>query len=167
LSQNATKEPPRSNELTLAGLRAGKDTVSRALRLYQQPAGDTGSTLSWDENCERAHLAVDVDREGKVQTIRIGEKAGKTGKCRPGAVPRMRTGKSLKLGDSCKRVVMQYGPPDSRSPSTKGGQQLELLYYAFDWAGPDVPQAMEVLCTPNKDGKPGRVVGITLAAASL
>ena len=60
-----------------------------------------------------------------------------------------------------------YGEPDSRSPSTKGGQRLELLYYAFDWAGPDVPQVMEVLCTVEKDGMPARVVEITLAASSL
>jgi hypothetical protein len=60
-----------------------------------------------------------------------------------------------------------YGQPDSQSASTNGGQQLELLYYAFDWAGPDVPQVMEVLCTAEKDGKPGRVVEITLAASSL
>lgn len=55
----------------------------------------------------------------------------------------------------------------SRSPSTKNGQRLELLHYAFDWAGPDVPQVMEVVCTPEKHGKPGRVVEITLAAGNL
>jgi hypothetical protein len=69
--------------------------------------------------------------------------------------------------DSTRHVIKLYGEPDSTSPSTKGGQQLELLYYAFDWAGPDVPQVMEVLCTPEKDGKPGRVVEITLAGPSL
>jgi len=42
-----------------------------------------------------------------------------------------------------------------------------LLYYAFDWAGSDVPQVMEVLCTVEHDGKPGRVIEITLAASSL
>ena len=73
----------------------------------------------------------------------------------------------LRLGDSANRVTRLYGKPDSRSPSTKGGQKLELLYYAFDWAGPDVPQVMEVLCTVGKDGEPGRVVEITLAASSL
>jgi len=52
-----------------------------------------------------------------------------------------------------------------RSPSPKGEQQLELLRCALDWAGPDVPQVMEMLCTPEKAGKPGRVVEITLAAA--
>jgi len=42
-----------------------------------------------------------------------------------------------------------------------------LWYCAFGWAGPDVPQVMEVVCTLEKDGKPGRVVEIRLAAASL
>jgi hypothetical protein len=71
------------------------------------------------------------------------------------------------LNDLASRVVHIYGEPDSRSPSTKDGQRLELLYYAFDWAGADVPQVMEVLCTVEKDGVPGRVVEITLAASSL
>ncbi len=60
-----------------------------------------------------------------------------------------------------------YGELASRSPSTKNGQPLELLYYAFDWAGPDVPQIMEVVCTAPKDGTPGYVVEITLAAGNL
>jgi hypothetical protein len=64
-------------------------------------------------------------------------------------------------------VLAIYGQPGSRGPSTKDGQQLELLYYAFDWAGPDVPQVMAVLCTPERNAKPGRVVEITLAAPSL
>ena len=71
------------------------------------------------------------------------------------------------LAQPTTKVVQLYGEPDSRSPSTKDGQPLELWYYAFDWAGPDVPQVMEVLCTREKDGQPGHVVEITLAAPSL
>ena len=71
------------------------------------------------------------------------------------------------MGDAAQRVVELYGEPESRSPSTKDGQPLELMYYAFDWAGPDVPQVMEVLCTKTAGGKPGRVMEITLAAPSL
>ena len=56
---------------------------------------------------------------------------------------------------------------DSRRPSTRDGQPLELLYYAFDWAGPNVPQVMQVVCTAEKDGQAGRVVQITLAASTL
>ena len=77
------------------------------------------------------------------------------------------TGKGLVLGEPTTKVVQLYGAPDSRSPGTKDGQPLELWYYAFDWAGPDVPQVMEVLCTKEKDGEPGRVAEITLAAPSL
>jgi hypothetical protein len=56
---------------------------------------------------------------------------------------------------------------DSRSPSTRDGQPLELMYYAFDWAGPDVPQVLEVLCTRDKDAQLGRVIEITLASSGL
>ena len=69
--------------------------------------------------------------------------------------------------DQAPPVMQLYGQLDSRSPSTKGGQPLELLYHAFDRAGPDVPQVMQVVCTASGDGEPGRVVEITLAASSL
>ena len=83
-------------------------------------------------------------------------------------VPRVgRTGRGLHVGDACRQAVALYGNPDSRGPSTRAGQPLELLYYAFDWAGPDVPQVVQVVCTPEKDGPPGQVVEITLAASSL
>jgi len=86
---------------------------------------------------------------------------------REAATAKWATGRGLRLGDAAARAVQLYGKPDSRSPSTKGGQRLELLYYAFDWAGSDVPQVMEVVCTVGKNGEPGRVVEITLAASSL
>ena len=78
-----------------------------------------------------------------------------------------RVGRAGSQGDACWQTVALYGNPDSRGPSTKAGQPLELLYYAFDWAGPDVPQVVQVVCTPEKDGLPGQVVEITLAASSL
>jgi len=77
------------------------------------------------------------------------------------------SGRGLAVNAAGSRVTQLYGEPDSRSPSTKDGRRLELLYYAFDWAGADVPQVMEVVCTVEDDGKPGRVVEITLAAPSL
>jgi hypothetical protein len=45
----------------------------------------------------------------------------------------------------------------------KGSDKLELYLYTFDWAGPDVPQVMEVSC----DAATQTVAEITLAAASL
>jgi hypothetical protein len=70
-----------------------------------------------------------------------------------------KTGRGLRVWDSTSAALKLYGEPDSRSPSTKEGQPLELWYYAFDW--------MEVLCTREADGMPGLVVEITLAGPSL
>jgi len=167
--------PRRFKELTLAGLRPGRDAVSKAIRLFGKP--DTSSadkqTLGWSfEGGDGAfYLSLDVDKAEVVQFIRVSSDDG------PGGVnlPKHHTftkhtwvsGRGLYAGAGCRRVVQLYGEPDSRSPSTKGGRQLELLYYAFDWAGSDVPQVMEVACTVKEGQEPGRVVEITLAAPSL
>jgi hypothetical protein len=112
---------------------------------------------------------LDYDAEKKVQVIRViwlPEYEPTT--CGPAApLSSWKTGLGLRIYDSEQKLLRLYGEPDSKSPSTRDGQPLELMYYAFDWAGPDVPQVMEVLCTQQKDGQPGRVVEITLAAPSL
>ncbi len=76
------------------------------------------------------------------------------------------TGHGLRLFHPCDKVVEIYGQPSSRRPSTKDGRELELLYQ-FDWAGPDVPQVMEVLCTSGEREGSRTVVEIMLAAGSL
>jgi hypothetical protein len=160
----------RANELTLAGLRPGKDAVERAVHLYRH-FGDSkkprGSESVWFDGCRDASLTINVDASKKIQEIRVAPWDGSTADCAGVPPGPWKTGLGLRLADSTIKVTQLYGPPDSKSPSSKGGQQLELWYYAFDWAGPDVPQVMEVLCTAEEVGKPGRVVEITLAAPSL
>jgi len=73
------------------------------------------------------------------------------------------SGRYLLLHDRCKRIEEIYGEAESRSPSVKGGDKLELYLYKFDWAGPNVPQVMEVSC----DASSQTVVEITLAASTL
>ena len=160
----------RANELTLAGLRPGRDTAAAAILKYKKPwkAGSDSTEYSWNDGCGRESLYAMVGQSGTIQELRVTkEPEGSKVECPKPIRSPWRTGKNLTVEDPAKRVVALYGEPDSRSPSTKDGQQLELLYYAFDWAGPDVPQVMEVLCTVAKDGNPGRVVEITLAAPSL
>jgi hypothetical protein len=159
----------RVNELTLAGLRPGKDNLARAAELNKRfgnrkelPGGQT----AWFDACRDSSLTVDSDKEKRIQVIRVGFYCCSTVDCEGPPGP-WKTGRGLRVGDAAAKVAQLYGEPDSRSPSTKDGQPLELWYYAFDWAGPDVPQVMEVLCTKEKDGQPGRVVEITLAAPSL
>jgi len=145
--------------------------MAKVLRQYPLKPTEKGSAaLAWHDECVDYDLFVDPEKNGKVQSVRVTEaNSGNISECERSKSfkPWWVTGNQLALENSISRVLDIYGKPTSRSPSTKGGQQLELLYYAFDWAGPDVPQVMEVLCTAEKDGKPGRVVEITLAAPSL
>jgi hypothetical protein len=160
-----------ANELTLAGLRPGRDTLTRAKHLYKSfsdPLKEQGES-SWDDACRATSLVLSYDQKQTIETIRVMRMQGSiTADCfDKGKQDPWRTGQGLGINNAATRVVQLYGEPDSRSPSTKDGQPLELLYYAFDWAGSDVPQVMEVLCTVEKDGKPGKVMEITLAAPSL
>ena len=162
----------RANELTLARLRPGRDTADRAFRLYRRDYSQHSlqdSQVSWADICHHQRLSLDVDAEKKVQIVRVAwlpESEPTT--CEPiPPPPTWKTGAGLGIHDSAEKVAELYGQPDSKSPSTRDGQPLELWYYAFDWAGPDVPQVMEVLCTREHDGQPGRVIEITLAAPSL
>ncbi len=166
----AKKAAHRANELTLAGLRPGQDNLARAAQLNRQFGKGKklpGDQTAWFDACRDASLTIDSDKAKTVQVIRVGFYCCSTVDCMVVQPGPWKTGHGLRLRDSAGKVVQLYGEPDSRSPSTKDGQPLELMYYAFDWAGPDVPQVMEVLCTKEQDGQPGRVVEITLAAPSL
>ncbi len=167
-----TSQPTRVNELTLAGLRPGRDNLGKALHHYgdSQNGNSTSGEATWQNPCKPETLTVDHDPSNKIETVRVTILIGvDDAVCfdKPGVNRSWRTGRGLSITDPTTKIALLYGEPDSKSPSSKDGQQLELWYYAFDWAGADVPQVMEVLCTKEKDGVPGRVIEITLAAPSL
>ena len=161
----------RANELTLAGLRPGRDNSIRATQLYKKPnlkSQIEDAQLSWSDTCRHLSLTLDVDGAKNIQVIRVAQAEHLAGNCAGTSSPETwKTGRGLHIGDEARRVTQLYGEPDSRSPSSKDGKTLELLYYAFDWAGADVPQVMEVLCSKDNASEPGHVVEITLAAPSL
>jgi hypothetical protein len=170
------KNPPRleerrHNETILAKILPGRTSMAKAQTFWSNPTTkDAENHLAKWLMCDGGELNVDFDEDGIIQSVWTSNtKARPSRGCveSVAVAPKLSTGSGLQLGDAAARVLQLYGQPDSRSPSTKDGQQLELLYYAFDWAGPDVPQLMEVLCTVEKGGKPGRVVEITLAVSSL
>jgi len=158
----------RANELTLAGLRPGRDTATRAIQLYKKPSksDSQNNQMSWGATCQTQRLFLDLEADKTIRVIRAMETPPPVD-CPVLSPGPWKTGRGLGVGDAAAKVVELYGEPESRSPSTKDGHPLELMYYAFDWAGADVPQVMEVLCTKAADGKPGRVMEITLAAPSL
>ena len=160
-----------TNEILLAGLRPGRDTFAvaekrfKAKNLSEEP--NSGSK-EWRDDCSGRSIHLEVDAKSVIQSVTITTLGAQEGKCsdrRPDFLdPRnWLTGLGLRMGDSQDRVVGLYGEPNSSGPASKNRQELELMYYQFDWAGSDVPQVMEILCARDT----GRVVEITLAFPSL
>ena len=173
-TQGKTAQPRRVNELTLAGLRPGHDTLERAEKIFAEHAAvrrvEGESSVEWNDRCLGLSARIEYNEEREVDSVTVSS-LGTKQTCPPGAsnrtsplrADRMRTGRGLGLGDARSRVLQLYDQPASRGPSTFAGRELELFFYEFDWAGVDVPQLMEVSC----DRETGRVVKITLAFPTL
>lgn len=162
--------PQRVNELTLAGLRPGRDALSNALKRYSDKSSDREGAAAnikrWLDPCTGRSLSLELDSRSKIQAITVSSLVTQEGKCadrRAIAVQDWVTGRGLRLGDNQDKIVQIYGEPSSSGPSVNGDRELQFLYYAFDWAGADVPQVLEIHCARET----GRVVEITLAFPSL
>jgi hypothetical protein len=166
--------PPHSrvNELTLAGLRPGRDKIIEPQKSFRELTldPDVKDALVWGDICTHRQMRVELDAEKKIQTITLsyGYKPEIMAKCLPSVnspetLKLVQTGHGLNLGDPCLRISQIYGKPESVSPSVKGNEKLKLSMYSFDWAGSSVPQVMEATCNPATN----HVVEIMLAASSL
>jgi hypothetical protein len=162
----------RRNEVNLAGLRPGLDVLASALKRYNprylNSDDGTAGIKQWLDNCTGRELRIESDGRSLIQTVTISALAPHDGKCDQRRFEALSvrdwcTGHGLRLGDSRDKIIQLYGEPNSSGPSIKGNQELEFLYYSFDWAGSDVPQVMEIQCARAT----GRVVEIMLAFPSL
>lgn len=163
----------RQNELFLARLQPGKDTLSSAAKIFasrlEKSSAATSTEEKWTDPCTGRSVTLEADENGVIQEITIGYEAKLRPACTPGMYaaserePFWQTGHAVQLGGTRGQIIETYGKPDSTSPSIRGGRALELLYYGFDWAGSNVPQVMEVTC----ERATGRVVEILLAYPSL
>jgi hypothetical protein len=186
LLQHAQKDaqPDPVGELTLAGLRPGRDTLTAALRRYKEKysvsdggsaaekasgkPGNRPSGKQWGDGCTGHTLSLTMDAHGVIQGITVSSLVPVDDKCRDRRTDTLDekdwvTGRGLHLGDPQDHVVELYGEPDSSGPSVRDYTELEFLYYPFAGNGPDAPQAMEIYCARDT----GRVVEITLAHPGL
>jgi hypothetical protein len=170
--QNAVPDNVRrANETLLAGLRPGRDTFAIAEKRFKPRNlidGRESGYREWRDECSGRNIRLDLNAKAVIQSITITTLGPRNGKCneRPGDfldAKNWATGRGLRIGDTQDRVTDFYGEPNSSGPASKNGQELALMSYQFDWAGADVPQALEVLCARDT----GRVVEITLAFPSL
>jgi hypothetical protein len=163
----------RVSEPSLARLRPGVDRIQAAEKRFpakfRVPASDAEPrSARWRAPCSGRELEIDWDEQSLIQSVSVSSPQPHAPGCDETnetalSAQQLATGKGLHLGDGCARTTALYGSPDSRLPSLEGGRERELLYYSFGWAGPEVPQVMEVTC----DRGSARVVRITLAFPSL
>ncbi len=166
--------PNRVNELMLAGLRPGKDMLAEAEKRFgaklRIKTADADASAEWLDECWGHKVHLEFDQKRVIQRVTVSLLGVQSGDCRgearhvgPLVIQKLKTGRGLALKEGRDRVIGLYGEPNSSGPSTQAGRELESLFYAFDWAGSDVPQVMEVSC----DRSTGRAVEITLAFPSL
>ena len=166
----------RAIELMLEGLRPGEDSLEKASKRFGKEskigAPDDPNAHSWPINCLVDDLEVEADPNGIIRNVTVSFSSNLTGRIVVDRDDRVASrkfrsqigaGRNLLLHDRCGRIEEIYGRAESRSPSVKGNDKLELYLYKFDWAGTDVPQVMEVSC----DASSQTVAQITLAAATL
>lgn len=162
--------PKPLNELTLAGLRPGRDSLANALKRYKQKYLLNKTSLDskeWRDTCTGHSLALVLDSQSVIQEITVSLLVPRDGNCDNRRFEFLNlddwvTGKGLRLGDSRNHVVELYGEPSSSEPVERDDADFEILQFDFAALGPNVPQQMQVYCERDS----GRVVEITLSASS-
>ena len=161
--------PKPINEVTLAGLRPGRDSFANALKHYKQKYLLNKASVDskeWRDTCTGHSLALALDSRLVIQEVTVSSLVPRDGNCDNRRFEFLNlddwiTGKGLRLGDSRNHVVELYGEPGSSEPIVRDDADYELLQFDFAELGPDVPQHMRVYCERDS----GRVVEITLSAS--
>ena len=161
--------PKPMNELTLAGLRPGRDSLTNAFKRYKQKylvSKTNAESKEWRDTCTGHSLALALDSSSVIQEITVSLLVPRDGNCDNRRFEFLNlddwiTGKGLHLGDTRNHVVELYGEPSSSEPVVRDDADFELLRFDFESLGPGVPQEMQVYCQRDS----GRVVEITLSAA--
>ena len=162
--------PKPVNELTLAGLRPGRDSLTNAFKRYRQKflvSKTSAASKEWRDTCTGRSLVLAVDSQSVIQEITVSLLVPRDGNCDNRRFEFLNlgdwiTGKGLHLGDSRNHVVELYGEPSSSEPVVRDDADFELLQFDFEAVGPGVPQEMQVYCERDS----GRVAEIILSATS-
>ncbi|MGH9593115.1 MAG: hypothetical protein ACRD5L_08480, partial [Bryobacteraceae bacterium] len=106
----------RANELTLSGLRPGRERLSVAQRKFDAAmdsnnSDEKGSAWAWRGRCKGWRISLEADGDGVIQTVDVSgpPQAGCKDLQSPERAQFWSTGRGLKLGDARERVVELYG----------------------------------------------------------
>ena len=150
-----------AEELTLAGLRPGRDRLSRALALFgsnHTPAMPGASDLPlWADAHRPLFVRLEVGEDQVIQSVTVSSFGPATAGRTKLPLRADAAGKGLRLGDPLEKAIKLYGEPYFRGPSTEGRRELILLVHKFS-AEKDEPQIFET----SFDAATGRLVKMNL-----
>jgi len=141
-------------ELTLAGLRPGRDKLARAIKLYgkryTQTYQDAPDQLLWADARRKLFLRLELANDQTITSViasSFGPERAPFASLPPAA---QASGRGLRLGERLEKALRIYGQPYFRGPSTEGGRDLILVVYKFS-AEEDQPQVLELSFDPKTE----------------
>ena len=71
----STAATHRNDELSLAGLRPGRDDMTKAERLFRKPSATKydGTNKIWQDPCRHQLLSIIPDPNGTIQEVRVAQ----------------------------------------------------------------------------------------------
>lgn len=151
-----------TSELTLAGLRPGRDKLARAVALYgkrySEAYANTPDLLVWADPRKHLYLKLELREDKTIDAVTVAsfgpDGLAATVLPRTGAA----TGRGLRLGDPMEKALRLYGEPYFQGSSSEGERELLLVVHKFS-AERDQPQILET----SYDARTLRLVKITLS----
>lgn len=151
------------NELTLAGLRPGRDQIAAAVarlgRAFTHPSPDEKDLYVWCDARAHWQLSLEAGSDGTIQVVTANRVADPAPTCSAHLTANPSTGRGMRLGDPAQKLKQIYGKPFFAGPSSWNGHDVQLIVFNFSWAGADQPQILESSFDPS-----GHLVKITLSA---
>ncbi len=131
LAATPSGEQKRRNELSLAGLRPGRDTLRTATNLhgphYREVVPGARDVLAWVDIAKHRVLRVELGPSDVIQSITVSSidpapdqpEHAKGARDVPLVSRQLATGRGIRIGHSVrKEVIEMYGEPNSSGPST-------------------------------------------------
>lgn len=155
-------EEKAASELTLAGLRPGRDKLERAVALYgkryTEAYPNTPDLLLWADLRKRLFLRLELREDKTIDAVTVASFGPKDTPSTSLPASAAASGRGLRLGDRLEKALRLYGPPYFQGLSTEGERELILVVHKFR-AEEDQPQILET----SYDPKTQRLVKMTLS----
>lgn len=144
-------DEPAISELTLAGLRPGRDKLARAVALYgkryTQAYANTPDLLLWADSRKRLFLRLELREDKTIEAVTVASFGPNVAPVTTLPATVAASGRGLRLGAPLEKALRLFGPPYFQGPSSEGERELILVVHKFK-AEEDQPQILETSYDP-------------------